>query len=72
MLLAARRAFVVNKNSSDVAFLSAKIDADDLRYMKRLVLIPASFRGQEAYLFLSFANETNIAIGPTLAKLVVR
>jgi hypothetical protein len=40
--------------------------------MKRVLLFPANFRGQEAYLLLSFAGETEIAIGPMLAKLVVR
>jgi hypothetical protein len=71
-LLAARKAFAVNKNSADAPFLMGKIDPEDLKYMKRVLLFPANFRGQEAYLLLSFAGETEIAIGPMLAKLVVR
>jgi hypothetical protein len=71
-LLSARKAFAVNKNSADVGFLMGKIDPEDLRYMKRILLLPASFRGQEAYLLLSFAGETEIMIGQMLEKLVVR
>jgi hypothetical protein len=71
-LLAARKAFAVNRNSADVAFLAGKVDPEDLRYMKRVLFIPAGFRGQEAYLLLSFAGETEIVIGQILAKLVVR
>ncbi len=71
-LFAPRKYFAVNKNSADVAFLRVKIDPDDLRYMKRVLLFPANFRGQEAYLLLGFAGETEIVISQILAKLVVR
>jgi hypothetical protein len=71
-LLAPRKAFAVNKNSADVAFLMAKIDPEDLKYMKRVLVFPANFRGQEAYLLLSFASETEIAIAQMLTKLVIR
>ena len=71
-LIGARKAFAVNKNSADVPFLVGKIDPEDLKYMKRLIFFPANFRGQEAYLLLSFAAETEIVISQILSKLVVR
>jgi hypothetical protein len=71
-LLAPRKAFAVNKSSADVAFLMGKIDPEDLRYMKRVLFLPANFRGQEAYVLLSFAGETEIEISQILVKLVVR
>ncbi len=40
--------------------------------MKRLVMVPATFRAQDAYLFLSFALESVSSIEKILAKLLVR
>ena len=71
-LFSARKAFAVNKNSADVPFLVGKIDPEDLKYMKRVIFFPANFRGQEAYLLLSFAGETEIVVSQILSKLVVR
>jgi len=71
-LISARKAFAVNKNSADVPFLVGKIDPEDLKYMKRTIFFPANFRGQEAYLLLSFAGETELLISQILSKLVIR
>ena len=53
-------------------FLKGKIVADDLRYMKRVLLLPSIFRGQDAYLLLSFAGETDITISAMLSRLGVQ
>ena len=71
LLFLPRKAIVFQKNPSDVQTLRSRFDQDDLRYMKRVLFIPAIFRGQEAYLFLSFSGETEIAIDSILSKLIV-
>jgi hypothetical protein len=70
-LLQLRKAIAIIRNPAEVRFLRARIAAEDLRYVKRVLLLPATFRGQEAYLFLSFAAEVDISIEEVLSKLVV-
>jgi hypothetical protein len=66
-----RKAVVVNKNLAEIGIFSARFDGEDIRYMKRLVLVPAVFRGQEGYLFLSFISETDVSPSVILSKLIV-
>ena len=70
--LQTRKAVTINKNPADVRFLSSRIDLEDIRYMKRILFIPAVFRSQDAFLFFSFSGETDIAINVMLSKLIVR
>jgi hypothetical protein len=70
--LQARKAVAIDKNPSEVRFLRSRFDQEDIRYMKRILFIPVVFRGQEAYLFLSFSGETDITINVMLSKLIVR
>jgi hypothetical protein len=72
ILLAHRKAVAVNRNPAEIAVLKEKLDADDLRYMKRILLLPASFRGQDAYLLLAFAIETEISIEGMITALAVQ
>jgi hypothetical protein len=44
---------------------------DDLRY-KAIALIPATFRGQEAYLLLCFSTEADVTPAVVFAKLGIR
>jgi hypothetical protein len=67
-----RKAVTIDKNPADVRFLSSRIDLEDLRYMRRILFIPAVFRSQDAFLFLSFSGETDIAMNVMLSKLIVR
>lgn len=67
-----RKAVVVNKNPSEIGTFSARFDGEDIRYMKRLAFMPAVFRGQEGYLFLSFTSETDITPNVILSKLIVK
>jgi hypothetical protein len=67
-----RKVVTVDKVPSEIRFLKSRFDQDDLRYMKRLLFIPAMFRGQEAYLFLSFSGETDINLETILSKLLVQ
>jgi hypothetical protein len=71
-LLLLRKAVAVDKNPAEVRFLKAKIAPEDLRYMKRILFLPATFRGQEAYLMLSFTGDTDIAMEPMLSRLFVQ
>ncbi|HVO38487.1 MAG TPA: hypothetical protein VMV03_05595 [Spirochaetia bacterium] len=71
-ILGPRKAAAVNRNLSEIGLFSSRFDAEDIRYMKRLMLIPAIFRGQEAFLFLSFTSETEIVPASILSKLIVR
>jgi hypothetical protein len=72
VFLSTRKGVVVEKIPVDVRLLKARIDSDDLRYMKRIMFLPAIFRGQEAYLFFSFPGETGIVMEAMLSKLVVQ
>ena len=71
-MLVARMAVVINKNPSDVRFLKRLFDQEDLRYMRHMLFLPAIFRGQEAYLCLSFSGETDIVLSAMLSKLLVQ
>jgi hypothetical protein len=70
--LQTRKAVTINRNPAEVRFLGTRFDQEDLRYMKRVLFIPAVFRSQEAFLFLSFSGETDIAMNVILSKLIVR
>jgi hypothetical protein len=70
--LQTRKAVAIDRNPADVRLLSTRFDQDDIRYMKRILFIPAVFRSQEAFLFLSFSGETDISINVMLSKLIVR
>jgi hypothetical protein len=72
MVLLARKAVAVEKNPAEMKFLNGKITSDDLRYMKRVLFLPSIFRGQDAYLLLSFASEADIKMNTMLSKLVVQ
>ena len=71
-LLAPRKVVAINRNPAEIGSMAGKIDLEDLRYTKRMLLIPATFRAQEAYLLLSFAPETDISIESMVTKLVIR
>jgi hypothetical protein len=70
--LGPRKVVVVDKAPAEIRFLKSLFDQDDLRYMKRLLFVPAVFRGQEAYLFLSFSGETDLNLETILSKLLVQ
>ncbi len=71
-MLVARKAVVINKNPSEVRFLKGLFEQEDLRYMRHMLFLPAIFRGQEAYLCLSFSGETELALDALLSKLLVQ
>jgi hypothetical protein len=70
--LTARKTVAVEKNPSEIEMWRTLIDQEDLRYIKRILLIPAKFRSQEAYLFLAFASDQEIALKDVFSKLKVR
>jgi hypothetical protein len=70
--LLSRKAVAIDRNPAEIRFLSAKFDQEDIRYMKRVLFVPAVFRSQEAYLLFSFSGETDISIDLILSKLIVR
>jgi len=70
--LRSRMTVLINRNPSEIRFLASRFDSEDIKYMKRMILIPATFRSQEAYLFLSFSGETETTLGAILSKLLVK
>jgi hypothetical protein len=70
--LQTRKAVTINRNLADIRFLNTRFDEEDIRYMRRVLFIPAVFRSQDAFLFLSFSSETDIAMNVMLSKLIVR
>jgi hypothetical protein len=67
-----RKAVVLDRNPAELPFLKDRFDPEDLRYIKRLMFIPATFRGQEASLFLSFSGETDLAMDVMMSKLIIK
>jgi hypothetical protein len=72
LLLARRLAVAVDRPPGEVRTIRVRIDAEDLRYAKRLLLLPATFRGQEAYLILAFAADSDILLENVLSSLQVQ
>jgi hypothetical protein len=56
-VLSSRAAAVVNEDLDSIEVFTGAAAPDDLRLMRRAVLIPALFRGLDGYLFLAFAEE---------------
>ena len=71
LLLSQRKAVVVNRNPAEIQYWRALFDFDDLRYMKRIVMLPVTFRNQDAYALLAFAADSDVAISTILTKLIV-
>jgi hypothetical protein len=71
-LMSMRRVVAVNRNIVEVRTLRSRIDVDDLRYMRRLLIIPAIFRGQDGYLFFSFSSESDIVMEYFLSSLKIQ
>lgn len=67
-----RKAVSVDTDPAEIRFLGVRFDPEDIRYMKRILFLPAVFESQDAYLFLSFSGKTDISISSILAKLIVR
>jgi hypothetical protein len=71
-LLVPRKAVLVDRSPAESKIFKTKYDAEDLKYTKRVALLPATFRGQEAYLLFSFSSETGITINSLLSRLLVQ
>ncbi len=69
--LSARRMLTVERNPAEIRTLRSRFDEDDLRYVKRLLFLPATFRGQDACLLLAFPVEADLAPAAVLARLGV-
>ena len=71
-LLSPRLMVAVERNPAEVRTLRSRFDEDDLRYVKRLLFLPATFRGQEAFLMLAFPVDADLQPSGILSKLGVR
>ncbi len=71
-LLDGRKTVSVDRALAEIRSLKMKVDADDLRFMKRLLLLPATFRGQEAYMFFLFSSDTDVSLDSVFSGLKVR
>ncbi len=72
VLLGKRLAVAINRAPAEIRSLRRRFDPEDLRFTRRLLLLPATFRGQEACLLLSFTSEAEISIGTIFAGLQVQ
>jgi hypothetical protein len=72
LLLEKRLAVAVDRPPGEVKTIRMRIDPEDLRYAKRMLLLPATFRGQEAYLFFVFAADSDILLENVLSNLQVQ
>jgi hypothetical protein len=70
--LNSRSAYIFNRAISELKCLRGKIDEEDLRYMKRLVFIPASYRSQDAYLFFLFSSDIELRMESLFSSLRVQ
>ena len=71
LFLKERKAVAIEKNPSDLETWRAFIDQEDLRYMKRVLLVPAVFHSHEAYLLLAFASDREIVLKDIFSELLV-
>jgi hypothetical protein len=72
LFLDPRLALTINQSVAETRSLRPRVDPEDHRYMKRILLLPASYRGQEAYLLLSLAIEGSIGMEALLKNLLVQ
>ncbi len=70
--LAARRMVAVLRSPADIRTFRSRFDEDDLRYVKSLLFIPATFRGQEGCLLLAFPTEADLSPATVISRLGVR
>ena len=54
LLLGKRLTVAVDRPPGELKTISLRFDPEDLRYAKRILLLPATFRGQEAYILFGF------------------
>jgi hypothetical protein len=72
LLLGKRLAVAIDRPPGELKMVRVRIDTEDLRYTKRLLLLPATFRGQEAYLLFAFAADSDIILENVLSSLQVQ
>jgi hypothetical protein len=72
LLLGKRLAVAIDRPPGEVRTIRVRIDPEDLRYAKRLLLLPATFRGQEAYMLFTFATDSDILLENVLSSLQVQ
>ncbi|HVP19066.1 MAG TPA: hypothetical protein VMU36_08715, partial [Spirochaetia bacterium] len=71
LFLAERKAVGIDRNPSELRMWKEIIDQEDLRFMKRILLLPAIFASQDAYIVLAFAADQGIVLKSILSKLLV-
>ena len=71
LLLGKRLAVAIDRPPGELKTIRVRIDPEDLRYAKRILLLPATFRGQEAYLLFAFAADSDILLENVLSSLQV-
>ena len=67
-----RKAVVIDRNPSEIALWKALVDQEDLRYIKRILLLPATFHAQDSYLLLAFAADQDLILKAIFSRLLVR
>ena len=72
LIFADRKTVAMNRNPAELGLWRNLIDVEDMKYMKRILLFPALFRSQEAYLLLAFAADQDIALNGIVSKLLLR
>jgi len=72
LLLGKRLAVAIDRPPGELKTFRVRIDPEDLKYTKRLLLLPATFRGQEAFLLFAFAADSDILLENVLSSLQVQ
>ncbi len=72
LLLGKRLGVAIDRPPGEIKTIRVRIDPEDLRYAKRILLLPATFRGQEAYLLFAFAADSDILLENVLSSLQVQ
>ena len=72
LLLGKRLTVAIDRPPGELKTIRVRIDPEDLRYAKRLLLLPSTFRGQEAYLLFAFAADSDILLENVLSSLQVQ
>jgi len=61
-VLRKRKALIVHKPIADVEPLRGKVSSEDAAYIKRALLLPATYRRSSAFLFFAFARDANVVL----------
>jgi hypothetical protein len=60
---------IFNSPANEIAELNDKFAEEDLKYIKRAILLPAQYENREAVCLISFSADNNLALAQIIEQL---